>query len=254
MVPNIIHFIFGLEKKFGNRPFSIFHYLAIKSAYEINEPDKIYFYYKYEPQGYWWGKAKKYVEPILISVPRQIYGNKLYHYAHKSDVIRLMILFKYGGIYLDIDTICLRPFTNLLNNSCVMAKELLHNGEEHGLCNAVILAEKGSKFIQYWLSTYKHFRSKGKDIYWAEHSVRVPLKIAELYPNTLHIEPERSFFYPSYFQEDLKMLFQKNLSFPEAYVFHLWESLSFDSYLSKLTREYILAVDTSYNIIARNFL
>ena len=47
MVPNIIHFIFGLEKKFGNRPFSIFHYLAIKSAYEINEPDKIYFYYKY---------------------------------------------------------------------------------------------------------------------------------------------------------------------------------------------------------------
>ena len=49
MIPNIIHFIYGLDPSFGGKPFMLFHYLAIKSAYEVNKPDKIYFVYAYEP-------------------------------------------------------------------------------------------------------------------------------------------------------------------------------------------------------------
>jgi hypothetical protein len=34
------------------------HYLAVKSAYDINKPDKIFLYYTFEPSGEWWEKDK----------------------------------------------------------------------------------------------------------------------------------------------------------------------------------------------------
>jgi len=38
MIPNIFHFCYGFTKDFGGKPFSLVHYLALKSAYEINRP------------------------------------------------------------------------------------------------------------------------------------------------------------------------------------------------------------------------
>ena len=251
MIPNIIHFIFGLEKNFGNKPFGLTHYLAVKSAHAVNNPDKIQFFYRYEPTGEWWEKAKSFVEPIQISVPREIFGNKLYHFAHKADVLRLLVLGNYGGIYLDIDTICIKPFTDLLNYSLVLGEQNM-NGNKYGLCNAVILSEKDSDFLKLWYSSYQYFRSKGHDQYWDEHSVRVPLILSKEYSQHIHVEKDSSFFKPSCTEIDA--LFEKCDLFPEAYVFHLWESLSYERYLSKLTPELIKEIDTSYNIIARRYL
>lgn len=62
MIPNIIHFIFGLERNFGNKPFGLSHYLAVKSAYIVNNQAKIQFFYRYEPIGEWWEKTKPCVE------------------------------------------------------------------------------------------------------------------------------------------------------------------------------------------------
>ena len=58
MIPNQFHFVFGLKEDFGGKPFNILHYLAIKSAYDLNKPDAMYFYYTYEPSGEYWDKAK----------------------------------------------------------------------------------------------------------------------------------------------------------------------------------------------------
>ncbi|MCL4639142.1 MAG: hypothetical protein M5Z89_09145, partial [Olivibacter sp.] len=253
--PESIHFVFGLEKGFGAKPFSFIHYMAVKSAMEINKPKNIFIYYKFEPNGYWWNQVlkEKLASPVLISVPRQIYGNKLYHYAHKSDVIRLMILIEYGGIYLDMDTICIQPLQVFMHHNCVMGREILA-GVERGLCNAVIIAAKKSVFLQRWLLSYKYFRSKGTDQFWGEHSIKVPLEIANRHPDIIHIESQKSFFYPSYSEGDLKLLFSDTILFPEAYVFHLWESMSYDRYLANLTPEIVKNVDTSYNLVARKFL
>lgn len=255
MIPNIFHFIFGLEKDFGNKHFSICHYLAIKSALVVNSPDHIFLYYKYEPCGYWWNKIidEKLVTLIPVSTPRQIFGNKLYHYAHKADVLRLLVLLKFGGIYLDIDTICIKPLKALLSYDFVMGRENYINSE-YGLCNAVILSSKNNQFLQYWFSTYKYFRSKGRDTYWSEHSVKVPNQISKLHPGLIQIEDEESFFWPSYSENNLRLLFEECHSFPKAYLFHLWETVSFEKYLSTMTKDFILENDTTYNIIARAFL
>ena len=52
MIPNKLHFVFGLSETFGGKPWSLCHYLAVKSAIELNNPEKAYLYYKYKYK-YW---------------------------------------------------------------------------------------------------------------------------------------------------------------------------------------------------------
>ncbi len=251
MIPNIFHFCYGLSEDFGGKPYSLVHYLAVKSAFEVNKPDEIFFYYSYEPEGEWWEKTKELVTLVKITAPEEIFGNKLYHVAHKADIIRLQYLIKTGGIYMDLDTISKKPFTPLLNNKFVIGRQ--GKWRLKGLCNAVMMSEKNSEFARIWMEEYKSFRSKGKDKYWAEHSVSVPLKLAKQYPDLLHIEKYNSFHFPLYYSSSLKDLFEKSKDYPQAYCHHLWEGGSWDKFLKDLTQDYILNTDTTYNLIARKY-
>ncbi len=261
-IPNIIHFVYGLDPSFGDKPFMLCHYLAIRSAFEVNRPDKIYFVCAYQPKTDWFEKVKPFIEIVIIKAPTEIFGNPLNHYAHQSDVIRLERLMNYGGIYLDIDTLCVRALTPLLNHNFVMAEEHVYWSENidepeqkafAGLCNAVILGEKNSPFLLKWYNSYKTFRSKGHDDYWSEHSVTVPGQLWREYPDEITVLPEKAFFIPSYDDAGIKMLFEEIHAFPEAYVHHLWESIGW-KYLSSMTIETIFNEDTTYNLMARRFL
>ncbi len=252
MIPNIFHFCFGLSEDFGGKKFSLVHYLAIKSAREVNLPENIFLYYKYEPSGEWWEKARQIITLVKVEPPDEIFGNKLLHVAHKADIIRLQKLIEFGGIYLDLDTVCKKSFSPLLKHNFVIGKQ--GKWRRMGLCNAVMMSEKNSEFARLWLSEYKTFRSSGKDKYWAEHSVKVPLKLAKQNPDLLHVEPYDSFHFPLYYSFELKKMFEKVCSYPNAYCHHLWEGGSWEKYLQNLTVQEIMSKDTTYNLIARNFL
>jgi hypothetical protein len=251
-IPNIIHFVYGLTKHFGGKPFNIINYLSIKSAFEVNKPEKIFFYYCYEPNGYWWNLVQQYITPIKIIAPDSVYGRKLCHYAHQADIIRLHLLYRFGGIYLDMDTICIKPFTPLRHNKLVLGVQ----GKDEGLCNAVILASKGSIFLKAWLENYTNFQSKGKDQYWSDHSVGLPLYLSmdRSLKKEVQVVPYDYFFYPLYTLEGLTLLFEKASVFKNAYCYHLWESMSYKKYLSKINEKNILKNDTTYNLVARTFI
>ena len=277
MIPGIFHFVFGMKPDFGGKPFNIVHYLAVKSAAELNRPDKMILHYQYEPTGEWFEKARPYLELNKIVAPQEIHGNKLYHVAHQADIVRLQMLYEYGGIYLDLDTISKKSLEAFRNNSFVIAKEfkppvyytpwdriktmirlqkpssLWEKQEIYGLCNAVMMAEPGSRFIELWLSSYKNFRSKGKDEFWVEHSVKVPFQLAGENPDIVTILEPQAFHYPCYDPKGLKRLFEKNLEFPEAYLHHLWETNAWD-YIKEIDEEQIRKLDTTYNVIARKFI
>lgn len=228
-IPNIFHFIFGLHRDFGKTPFSFIHYLSIRSVYEINRPDNIFFYYKYEPRGKWWQASKKMVTLVPIEPPTEIFGKPLLHFAHKADVLRIEVLMKYGGVYLDMDVICLKPFKELFNYDFVMGVE-----SEEGLCNAVMLSRPDSEFLKIWYEEYRSFRSKGRDVYWNEHSVKLPLRLAKENPDLIHIEGVKSFFYPHWKNPEILW---KNSSqdFSQSYCIHLWESKWWGKYLKRLS-------------------
>lgn len=60
-------------------------------------------HYKHEPTGPWWDLIKPHLTLIKTNVPETIYGREVNHFAHKADLVRLWVLERMGGIYLDID-------------------------------------------------------------------------------------------------------------------------------------------------------
>ena len=257
-IPNIIHFIYGFKEQKDD--FELYRYLSIKSAYDVNRPDKIYFYYYYEPKGYWWNKIKPLLTLEKIEPPTEIFGNSIYHYAHQADIIRIKKLIEHGGIYLDIDTICLKSFNDLLDYDFVMGLQSNSNDTDvYGLCNAVILSKPNSFFANKWLETYKTFRSKGRDDTWDEHSVLKPFELSKIYSKDIKILSSKAFFYPLWYDIN-DILFNSNYSIDNYkniiknnYCIHLWDTYS-SVYLKSIDENYIFNNNTLYNIFSRKFL
>ena len=184
MVPKIIHFIYV-----GGRPFSFIHFLAVYTAWKVNRPQRMFLHHTEEPCGEWWALARPLVELNRVADVTEVYGNPVTYPAHKADVIRLDVLRRYGGIYLDLDVVSLNPFDPLLDRGCVMGIE-----PGTGLCNAVILAPPGADFISRWQEHYRNFDGKR----WNYHSVVLPGRMAQESPDLVRLAGKYDFFYPTH--------------------------------------------------------
>jgi hypothetical protein len=222
-IPNVIHFCFGFDDQ--PPPFHYFHYLAVLTAWWVNRPDRIVLHYGNAPSGEWWERMQQYARLEHVEPPTEIFGRPLHHYAHKADVFRLELLLREGGIYLDLDVLCLRPFTGLLGRECVLAHQ---HPPDVGLCNAVILAAPQSRFLSAWYEEYRTFRSKGRDEHWVEHGVWLPREIArrpEL-QQTLKMLPSTAFFFPVWTEIDRFLVDGDVRPFQHSYCVHLWETIN----------------------------
>jgi hypothetical protein len=284
MIPNIIHFVFGLDKNFGGKPFSFIHFLAVYSAWKVNRPDKILFHYHYEPDTVWWKQAREYVQLNQIDVPDEVFGNPISHFAHKADVVRLRQLMEHGGVYLDLDVFCLNPFAPLFDHEMVMGRQA-----GTGLCNAVLLADGRSQFLAKWYDRYRDFNKE----LWSQHSVMLPFELWRKYPDQIHVEGPYSFFYPvfnepagaylwaqrvsprhrtlwmcrrlmDYFRQPanfrsplrciahtLKPAAWHERMLSRAYCVHLWEQLWWDKYLKDFSPRRILEGSSGFARVCR---
>ncbi|OGG19430.1 hypothetical protein A2721_02790 [Candidatus Gottesmanbacteria bacterium RIFCSPHIGHO2_01_FULL_47_48] len=267
MIPNIFHFCY-----FGGRPYSLVDYLAVKSAFDVNHPEKMYMYVDHEPTGPYWQKAKPYLEIVSTFPPATFAGVPVPHPAHKADIVRLQKLLPLGGVYLDNDVICAKPFAPLYKYPLVLGKEIWNGTRlkiyaENAwvcLCSAVVLAQPNSPFLSRWLegfdptkSLWRGFRSTGpQDRYYSEISIKYPRFLAQNYPEEIHVEERESFFNPGYTDEELIPFFED--SHPElfegAYCHHLWANASYDRYLKTLTEQDIKNSDTSFARLAQRFI
>ena len=248
MIPNIFHFVYINE-----RPWKLHHYLSVKSAVVRSGAEKVVIWLDEEPEGEYWDKTKELVEIAKVKPPTEIFGVPITQPAHKSDVICLQVLIEHGGIYADTDVIVMKPFTDLLDNSFVMGHQA--QGGSEGLCPATMLSEKDSVFAKSWLIGFKHaFKGgpPGSDT-WCTHSVKLPAYLANTMQEHITIADHEAFFWPLYHQEHMKVLFEKNLRFPNAYSHHLWES-SGRQYLDEMTEEKIKTEDTTFTNAVRDLL
>ncbi len=265
MIPNILHFIYlKNSNSIGNKNFGLSHYLSLKSAIEINKPEKTFLYYNEDQDGEFWQMVKQITIPTKIDLPTQIFGQPIYHIAHSADILKYQVLLEKGGIYLDTDIIHKKTLTPLLGYDFVLGKQGYEGFEGVcGLCNAIILSKPNSKFLQKWLDGYNPkvsilpfvgFRSSGYDEFYSEMSSNYPQMLAKLMPNEIHLEPNSSFYFPMYDENGLKMLFEENHNFAEAYCHHFWESAAWSKYLQNLTIDQIKNQNTTYSQIAKKFL
>lgn len=86
----------------------------------------------------------------------------------QSDVLRLELLYRYGGVYVDADSEPLRPFDGLLDGrECVVGLSPQTDREgKHPITNAVMAARPGHPFIEacldgLWEAVRSH---KGKTL------------------------------------------------------------------------------------------
>jgi hypothetical protein len=225
MIPNIAHYVFGLQEQ--TEDFLFCYYLSVYSCSVINSPDRILFHYHHEPKGKWWEETKKLpgFELHRIEIPRFLGPHVISRTAHKADVVRMRALYEHGGVYLDMDTICVREWGHLLQHNTVLAKEKSCSGIQDGICNAIMMTAPRSPFFEEWIAHYpRFFAPQG----WREASIILPLLLAEEHPENLTLQEPSVFFEPSWNETD--KIFEENEEneeIPESLIaLHLWESYS----------------------------
>ena len=153
------------------------NYMAVKIASDVQRPDAIKFWIDREPvENEWWFRIKELVQICRIDMPGEFGGTKITHPQYQSDVTRLQILYREGGIYLDTDMFLLHPLEFWVRN---MQSSLVLSKEPGGtsLCNALMIAPAGSEFVKVWLDEMP--KALKSDI-WANGGVNLPYRLASL--------------------------------------------------------------------------
>ena len=276
-IPRHFHFVFGLKPQ--EDPFHLAYYLCLRSCIEVNQPDRVSFYYHYEPHGEYWDRIRPELELIKVDLEDFVRRNPAYDqhfegrfirhfkldYAHQADFVRLKKLIEHGGVYADMDTLFVNPIPDeLYENPFVIGREadvVPGTGEQAvpSLCNALMMAEPGSQFAVQWLEqSYSAF-----DGTWSKHSCQLAAQVAEALPGEVKIVPAHYFYRHMYTPEGLRTLFQALANdFNEVYSMHLWNHLWWDEertdfstfHAGLLTEAYIQEKDTTYSVIARKYL
>ena len=96
--------------------------------------------------------------------------------------------------------------------------------------NGVIVCPPNSPYLDTWLSMWKNFRSKGKDKYWDELSVRVhrTLSLEEHLEGMFEILPQHYFYpYSHYRTTELFHEYKPDLVKGDTYSVHLYDSQNY---------------------------
>ncbi|KAI0404004.1 hypothetical protein F4802DRAFT_569335 [Xylaria palmicola] len=285
-MPNHVHFIFGLSNPYEDLrvgTFNFISYLSMRSAVVGMRAEKIFLHYTYladppapepnkDPFSNRWVRRLRDDITLVYHSPEEMAALKNqpgahWQAAHVSDILRLKLLREQGGIYLDIDSFGLRPFTDLLRSprDIVMGHE---GGNRAGLCNAIMVARKNSTFIDRWAAEYNNVDLSRE---WNFHSVILPKQLQLRNPDDICALPPSTFFWPTWtwqhvlwMHEPLTRQQARQWSaeidrnggslFGEQLAYHAWSQMAWDRFLRNLTPELVRRHDTRFNLLVRRFL
>ena len=196
----LVHFVYGLRPQDG--PFPLLHYLAIASALEVLDPDRIIVHTGEIPYGFYWDLIRPHIEVLRIAhipgVDERSRADRFvahYRYAHHADVVRLDVLLRHGGLYLDIDTLTIAPLPDdWWSAPFVIGAEpiriTLEDGREvASLLNAVMLSRPDSEFAKVW----RDLIVESMDGSWSAHSCELAARLADEHPHAVRVLPCEAF-------------------------------------------------------------
>lgn len=161
IVPNIIHFI-----HFNKTELTFVDYVALRAAMRNHRPDEILIHSDIPEAprtGKYWDWIRKDVELwsrikfMYLEAPTEIFGQPLstgWRLHHGSDIGRIRVLMKYGGIFLDNDVYVIRNLDKYRNFEFVINWD-----EGQFMGTQVLLAHKDARFLREWLETYRQYDS-----------------------------------------------------------------------------------------------
>lgn len=169
IVPNVVHFV-----RLGNASLTFTEAVCIRAAWIQQRPSSLVVHCdrcdeSTRSSPHW---------PLVAGIPglrlatvkrpRHIFGKRLSSIYHASDIARLRILRKYGGIFLDGDSYLVRslePFRRF-----EMALGWYPN---QALGTQVLVAHKNARFLQLWYNSYRYYRPE----LWYWNAGRLPTEM-----------------------------------------------------------------------------
>lgn len=223
---HFIYFYNDKSKRFAE--WDLMRYLSVKSFHVENPDYQINFYTNAEPCGDYWERAKSFVTVHQVEPPTEVFGNPLVHPAHASDIFRIRKLKEVGGVYCDFDTITVGSFDRMLQEQKFVIARLASKSKTYG--NGVLVCPPNAKYLEEWYAEYTWFRSKGKDDYWDEHSVKLhhTLTARESLAGEFKVLDYETFYPYRYTQiEKLYDEYVPELITPQTVSVHLYDSAHF---------------------------
>lgn len=262
-IPHVVHAIW-----LNNNELDFVNYLTIRSALISLQPDRINLHYTdLNEQNQWFMKLLDNVTLVQHNLETE-YGQQIqdkWQISHIADLLRLDVIAKEGGIYLDMDVIALRSFDSLLGceKDLILGNE---GGDRHGLCNAIIIGRPGSSFVKRWRESYDTFATNE----WNYHSVILPKELSSLYNDEICTVSPSVFYWPTWTKDHVRYMhepitqreaqeFQDTLvenggaMYPDQLAYHAWSQVA-SAFLKDLSPDIVVSQNTRFNLLVRRFI
>ena len=102
-------------------------------------------------------------------------GQPISDATHQSDVMWLEVLIHFGGLYVELDVVLLKPLDALMTFNLTQGTETPNR-----LGSGFILAAKNTRFLSIWDGQYRTFNDND----WNGHTVMLPMELAMTYKQT----------------------------------------------------------------------
>jgi len=129
-----------------------------------------------------WGKDS--LEALGLNIDFMF--NDLGSWASVSNLARLVVVQKHGGIYLDTDMECIRPLDPFIIFPCIASIQdnIPCGKEENRICNAFFGAEPRHPWVEWQLRNVPAFANK--DAVWGVYLMsQAPRQLVTIIPTTM---------------------------------------------------------------------
>ncbi|KAH7975481.1 hypothetical protein HPB52_002112 [Rhipicephalus sanguineus] len=162
IVPDIVHLV-----RYNQTDVNFVDVLSFRSMYINHRPKKIYVHCS--PCGFT-GNYTRLLAGINFTFISTVFPQKIFNIAiqeryHSTDVARLRVLLRYGGIYLDRDVFVVQSLRRYLRYEATIS---CPTGASLG--NMVMIFHKNSRFLRLYLNTYRQLN----DSVWYYNAGVVP--------------------------------------------------------------------------------
>lgn len=240
-VPRVVHVVW-----YSGEDFRFDHYLSLKSMFITINPVRIYIHGRDMPirNAYFSRAINEFgIVQVTSRVVDHVFTNPVSRVEHKSDIVRLETLIRFGGMYFDMDILHLRPiYEQFMQEETVMPQQ-----SHFELNNGILFAKRCSRFLLRWYDAYRQFDGSK----WGEHSLVIPFRLASA--DSADILVDRRFI-RSEWPLASQMLFSQNNDtayWEEASIIH-----SFIRWypMFQLNETLIIQLPNNYGHFARNIL
>lgn len=243
--------------------FKIMHYITMKSWLENTTAELRFYCNKLPEYSPWWHRLlDEYHDRIIIKDSIFIRGilsdlnlydtyNSMTSMHHKSDLLRLVAVYKYGGLYVDMDHIAIDNWNDIFDNElpCYPC-ELDADHHFAAIPNGFFFSPANNSWIKDLIEFYKDYNPDS----WSETSIGKPTELYFKDPSRIRVLPAGLIDPVSWRYDDWHSFFMHNTDIlSDAWAVHWSESITKD-FVKYIDLTHIMTVNTGFTKIARRYV